>query len=349
MISFLRRSSTTIGLDIGSSFVKAAVVDHSGPEPELTHVTYLPLVADTIVEGEIMDPALLAETVRAIVEGLSVPLRNVVIAVGGRDVMIKKILMDRMAADDAREMIPWEAEQYVPFDMSNVQLDFQILDPDEDGLQMNVLLVAAKRDLVDQRMILLGDAGVAPSIVDIDAFALHNAFAYNHPDALRGVTALANIGHEITTILIQQDGSPLTNRDLPFGSRHLREELRRAHGLTAEEADAVLEGRSERTAEFTSFLAERTEELALAIERAAAFRATDDAYDRGVGAIYLCGGGARIPRLADTLAARLHTRVETANPIQRLRVHPDASVQFPAEELAPMLMLCIGLALRKAA
>src|SRR5258707_5989863 len=106
--------------------------------------------------------------------------------------------MDRMKEGDAREVIRWEAEQHVPFDMANVELDFQILDPDAEGLQMNVLLVAAKRELVESRVGLLTEAGLDPSVIDVDAFAIHNAFELNHPDAMQGVVGLVNIGHEVT-------------------------------------------------------------------------------------------------------------------------------------------------------
>src|SRR5512138_735701 len=175
------RSRLSAGLDIGSGFVKLVVVDHSKPEPEIVQIATSPLVPDAIVEGEIMDPVLVAETLRAVVESSGLKKRNVVAAVGGHDVIIKKIQMDRMSANDAREVIRWEAEQHVPFDMENVQLDFQILDPDGDGVQMSVLLVAAKRELIESKVRVLTDAGLQPMIMDVDAFALHNAFEVNHP------------------------------------------------------------------------------------------------------------------------------------------------------------------------
>ena len=349
MISLLRRNKQTLGLDIGSGFVKAAVIDHSGPEPVLVRAGHLPLVADAIVEGEIMDPTLVAETVRAVIGSLGAPVKQVATAVGGRDVIIKKIQMDRMPEADAREVIRWEAEQYVPFDMANVQLDFQILDPEADGLQMDVLLVAAKRELVDQRVLLLGDAGLSASVVDVDAFAIHNAFEYNYPDAPDGVIALVNVGHEISTILIQQDGVPIATREVQFGSRRIREDLRRMHALSDEEAEAVIQGRSKRAQEFTALLKERSEELAMGIERAVAFLAVDAALGRGLGAVYLSGGGARIPMLGETISSRAHTRIEIANPLQRLRISPEAAGQLPADEVASMFMLPIGLALRTAA
>lgn len=346
MVSFLRRNKSTVGLDIGSGFIKVAVVDHSGAEPELTHVSHTPLIADAIVEGEVMDPQIVVETVRSLMDSSGVKPKKLISSVGGRDVMVKKIQMDRMKEADAREVIRWEAEQYVPFDMENVQLDFQILDPLDDGLQMAVLLVAAKREVVDQRVGLLRDAGLAPNVVDVDSFALHNAFEYNYPEAMEGVVALVNVGHEIATVNVLQDGSLVLTRDVPFGSRRLREDMRRMHGLTVEEADAVLQGRSERAAEFEDLLRQGAEDLAVGVERALAFLGGDTA---APGRVYVCGGGARIPGLVDVLASRLRARTEVASPLQRLKVRPGVTSFFPVDELAPMLMLSVGLALRAAA
>jgi type IV pilus assembly protein PilM len=346
MLSLLRRNKVTVGLDIGSGSVKIAVVDHSGPRPEVTHVGFMPLVSDAIVEGEIMDPQLVADTVKGLFGEMGVDAKRVVTSVGGRDLIVKKIQMDRMKPEDAREVIRWEAEQYVPFDMENVQLDFQILDPEGEGLQMDVLLVAAKRELVDQKLALLRDASVMPGVVDVDAFALHNAFEYNYPDAMQGTVALVNVGHEISTVNVLTDGVPVLTRDIPFGSRHLREDLRRLHGLNAEEAEAVIHGRSERQAEFNSLLAEGSEELAIGIERAVAFLAMGNDGGRSVGLVYLCGGGARIVGMAEAVAERLRTRTEVASPFNRLRVRPGAATLLPIDELAPMMMLPVGLALR---
>jgi type IV pilus assembly protein PilM len=346
MISFGRRSKATLGIDVGSGFVKAVLMDHSGPEPVLKQAGYLPLVADAIVEGEVLDPGVVADTIRALIETLGADTRNVVTAIGGRDIIVKKIQMDRMPADDAREVIRWEAEQYVPFDMANVQLDFQILDPESDGLQMDVLLVAAKSELVDQRMALMRDAGVPATVVDVDAFAVHNAFEYNYPGSSRGLVGLLNVGHEISTVVVLQDGVPVVARDIPFGSRHLREDLRRMHSLSGEEADTVIHGQSPRVAEFAQIFNDRGQELVMGIERAIAFLATDSGAGRGLAAVYMSGGGAKIPRLGQIVADRLHAKVETANPLQRLKVDPAATMHFPADELASMLMLPVGLALR---
>jgi type IV pilus assembly protein PilM len=200
------RKKTTVGLDIGSGLVKVAVVDHSKKQPELVKVAVVPLLADAIVEGEVMDPGIVAEAIQSCLAAAGVKGKQVVTAVGGRDVIIKKIQIERVKEQQARELMRWEAEQHVPFDMESVELDFQILDPDDDGVEMSVLLVAAKRELIESKLRVLTDAGLEPGMVDVDAFALHNAFEVNYPEAMRGIVALVNIGHDVTNINILDDG-----------------------------------------------------------------------------------------------------------------------------------------------
>ncbi len=338
------RSKKSVGLDIGSGFVKVVVVDHSGDQPEVIQVAMRPLVADAIVEGEVMDPGLVSDTVRDVFKDIGMKGKEVVTAVGGHDVIIKKIEMDRMKESDAREVIRWEAEQHVPFDIKSVELDFQILDPLEEGLQMQVLLVAVKRELVDNRVSLLLDAGLSPAAIDVDAFALHNAFAHNYPNAMRGIVALVNVGHETTNVNILEDGIPLLTRDIPFGSRRVRQDLQREKGLTAEEAEDVVQGK-EQLHDLSSIVESSADEVGVGIERASAFLMTrqDGA---GLGSIYLSGGGARIPGMADALGARMNLQTDLVNPFEQISVNPTASETISLEEAAPMLLLPLGLALR---
>ena len=337
------RPRVSAGLDIGSGFIKLVVIDHSKAEPEIVQVATSPLVPDAIVEGEIMDPVLVAETVRAVVESAGIKKTDIVAAVGGHDVIIKPIPMDRMNETDAREVIRWEAEQHVPFDMENVQLDFQILDPLGDGPQMRVLLVAAKRELIENRLSLLADAGITPAIIDVDAFALHNAFEQNYPDSLDGLVALVNIGHETTNMNLLQNGVPILVRDIPFGSRRLREALQREKGFTADQAENTLQGKT--ADDIRAMVDERVDELAVGIERAAAFISAQSGGD-GIGRVFLSGGGASIPGMINALGNRLGVRTEIANPVQRVAVRPEVMQSVPIDEVGPMLMLPVGLAMR---
>lgn len=340
------RSKITAGLDIGSGYIKLVVIDHGSDEPEITNVVAMPLIPDAIVDGEIMDPVLVAETIRAAAESAGLKKESVVASVGGHDVIIKKIQMDRASEADARQLMRWEAEQHVPFDMEGVQLDFQIMDPEGTDPQMSVLLVAAKREVVDNRVGLLGDAGLTPAIMDVDSFALHNAFERNYPNALAGLVALVHLGNETTHVILMQDGVPIVVRDIPFGARRLREELQRVERISAEEAEEVLQGRSS-AGGLESFVYEQVEELALGIERAVAFL-TAQTPDLELGRLFLSGGCARVPGLTEALASRLGVRTEVANPLERIAVRPEVMESVDIDEIAPMLMLSVGLALRQA-
>jgi type IV pilus assembly protein PilM len=343
------RKRTTVGLDIGSGLIKLVAIQHGGgAEPVLTKVAFTSVVDDAIVEGEVMDPGIVAEAIKQLMAVSGIKTKQVVTAVGGRDVIIKKITMDRSSEAEARAVIRWEAEQHVPFDMENVELDFQILDPEGDGLQMTVLLVAAKRELIETKQALLADVGVEPSIIDVDAFALHNAFALNYPEAMRGIVGLVNIGHETTNVNILDDGVPVLTRDIPVGTRRFREDMQRERGMSAEVADRLLQG-SEMSPELEPFLETRGEELAVGIERAAAFLQSASRSSAGLARLYTTGGGARIPGLNRVLADRLRLPVQLANPIERLQVADGVLDMMVIDEVAPLLMLPIGLALRSAA
>jgi type IV pilus assembly protein PilM len=232
--------------------------------------------------------------------------------------------------------------------MESVELDFQILDPAGSGMDMSVLLVAAKRDLIESKIRLLAEAGVDTSIVDVDAFALHNAFEVNHPDAMDGVVGLINIGHEVTNINILDDGVPILTRDITVGTRRFREDLQRERGLGAEEAEAMLQG-YDRSPHLDAVIESRGEEIAVGMERAAAFLASSSRSGSQMRAVYLSGGGARVPGLAEALGRRLRLPVQQANPLANLRVRHGALEGLVTDEIAPLLMLPIGLALRKAA
>src|SRR6266446_5222487 len=330
LFGLLGGKKTSVGLDIGSGIIKLAVIDHSGSEPELVKVATTEVAADAIVEGEVMDPGLVSEAIRGLFSAAGVKQRSVVTAVGGRDVIVKKIQMDRMKEGDAREVIRWEAEQHVPFDMANVEL------------------VAAKRELVDSRTSLLGEAGLEAAIIDVDAFAIHNAFELNHPDAMQGVVGLVNIGHEVTNVNILEDGIPVLTRDLSVGTRRFREDLQREKGLSAEDSERVIQGQAQ-SGDLAQYVDARGEEIAVGVERAAAFLATASRSAGGLGRVYTIGGGARVPGLNEALSNRLRVPVELASPVQRLKVRDSVFESVAVDEVAPLLMLSVGLALRRAA
>lgn len=347
-MSLFSRKKTTVGLDIGSGLIKVVVMDHARGAPELVKVAVAPLLPDAIVEGEVMDPRLVSDAIQEAMERAGANPADVVTAVGGRDVIIKRIQTERVKEQQARELMRWEAEQHVP-DVESVELDFQVLD-DDDGTsaeEMSVLLVAAKRELVDAKMRILGDAGISPGIVDVDAFALHNAFELNHPEAMRGAVVLINVGNEITNVNVLDNGVPILTRDLAVGTRRFQEDLQRNHGLASDDAERLVRG-YDRNEKLDSVLEARGEEIAVGVERAAAFLAASARGAPQVRAMYICGGGSRVPGLADVLGQRLHLKVEYANPLANLHVRDGALSDFTIDEIAPLLMLPVGLGLRRA-
>jgi type IV pilus assembly protein PilM len=352
------RPKQTVGLDIGSGLVKAVVVEHGGGAPELVRAVVTPLAADAIVEGEVMDPAPVAAAVRETLAAAGEGARGrLVVAVGGRDVIVKRIRAARAQGAEARALLRWEAEQHVPFDMESVALDFHVLDPDGDGPEMTVLLAAAKREVVEAKLRLLDDAGAAPRVVDVEAFALHNAFeaasaavsaggGAGEPAA--GLVALANVGHEATTVNVLEDGVPVLTRDLAVGARRVREDLQRELALSAAVADALLRGERQ-SAQLARVVARHADELADGVERAAAQLESIAPEAGPLRALFLCGGGARVPGLAAAAAARLRVRVELATPLAGVHVRDGALDGLDAESVAPLLMLPLGLALRQVA
>ena len=338
------RRKTTVGLDVGSGLIKIAVIDHGKGAPELVKVAITKLQPDAIVEGEVMDPGIVSDAIRAALDNAGVSGKNIVTAVGGRDVMIKKIQTERVKEKQARELMRWEAEQHVP-DVESVELDFQILEDGKGADEMNVLLVAAKRDLVDAKIRILADAGVTPRIVDVDAFALHNAFEVNYPDAMRGFVGLVNVGNEVTNVNIMDNGVPILTRDLPLGTRRFSEDLQRQHGMPARDAENLIRG-YDRSPQLDAVLAARIEEIAMGVERAAGFLSTSRT-NAQLRAVYICGGGSRTPGLAEMLGDRLKISVEHANPLARLNIRDGALESLTTDEVAPLLMLPIGLALRQ--
>jgi type IV pilus assembly protein PilM len=189
MFGFLKgKQKALTGMDIGSSVVKCLRLDMSQERPLITHFAMVDLAPEAIVDGEIMDRELVIRALQECAEKAGVGNEPIATAVAGRAVIVKKIVMDKMSAEDAREAIYWEAEQHVPFDIDDITLDFQILDEDIGAGQMEILLVAAKKDMVQTHAELIRDAGFTPLIVDVASFANQNAWE-TLQQALRGATA----------------------------------------------------------------------------------------------------------------------------------------------------------------
>lgn len=338
-MGLFKRGRVSVGLDIGSRFVKAVRIDHAGDAPEVSRIAMRALPE---VNGEgFADASVVVDAVVKLFRDTELKSRHIVASVGGHDVIVKRFEMERMDPSELREVIRWEAEQHLPFDTDDVELDFQVISA---GDPMEVLLVGARREFLKGRAEVTRAAGLPVQVMDVDGFALCNALVHNHPEVAEGVAVLADVGWRTTQVVVVEDGIPAVTRDFPFGTRSLRDHLQRETGLDRGSADEVVRGRAV-SAELKAVIEFGADEIAMGVERASAFLKTRSA-DVGPGRVYLSGGGARIPGFAQALGSILSVETRVANPFERIAVRPDACVDVRLDDVGPLLLLPVGLGLR---
>ncbi len=219
---FFGRSKGIVGLDIGSHAVKVvAMKPQRGDVPfQLTHFGIADLPSESIVEGAVVRPGDVAEVIRELLNNNKIKGSRIATAVSGHAVIVRRVTMPRMDEAELRDSIVWEAEEYIPFDVDDVNLDFAILDENEGGADMDVVLVAAKRDRIDEFVAVIDEAGREPVVVDVDAFALQNAFELNYPERQHEDIALLNMGASVINAAVLEEGRPVFWRDITLGVRN---------------------------------------------------------------------------------------------------------------------------------
>ena len=333
----LRRSRTAVAVDLGSRHIRLVAIEHDGSKPRLVAFEREPIDPECVVAGEIMDFHGVADALRRVRERSGIRRRPAATSVSGRDVIVKRVRMDRMR----------EAEQHVPFDIDSVSLDFEILDPEAVSPQMEVVIVAAKKELVESRMRLLEEGGFEPAVIEIDAFAVQTVFEHGYEHARYGTFCLLNIGYEITSLSLVRDARPLLTRDIATGERRFEEVLVEALGVTLEEARRRLLEPGELDPPARHALAGVLEGFVTPIERARAYLATSEGEAQDLDEVVLAGSGACLPGLRDGLADRLGTPVTILDALRELEVDPAirASLLDPAARAS--LAIPVGLGLRE--
>lgn len=336
-----------VGLDIGSHTIKAVELEKSAKGYRLSNWGISSPLGEAIVDGEIMDRQLVTDAISNLLETRGIKSRTVVAAVSGRAVIVKKISMNRLSPEDAQQAVYWEAEQHVPYDINDVSLDFEILGPaPNDPKQMQVLLVAAKKDMVMSFSDLIRDAGLQPLIVDVDSFAAQNALEANYDFSPNEVVAILNIGAEITNIDITQAGTPYFTKDLQLGGNTFIEAAQRKFNLSQSEAASAVRGEGAASNDIVPVVEQACDGLALALERAQAFLRT--AGEAGpITRIMLCGGSSLTPGLQGYLQRRFNVPADIANPLTRIAYDPALFAGQEVGHVAPLLTVGIGLALRR--
>lgn len=347
MFKFNRGSNRTVGLDIGSSSVKVVEFDHSSGEPILVKFGRCGLLPEAIVDGEIMDRDVVVDTIAELMELNEITSKEVVTGVSGRAVIVKKIQMDKMSDDEARDAIQWEAEQHIPFDIDDVSLDFQILNREADPEKMEVLLVAAKKEMLEARADLIRAAGLTPGIIDVESFAVQNAFEHCHEPPEDSVTLLLNVGCFVSNVNIVKNGVPYFTRDLSFAGNAILEAMQKDLGVDYDEANEILESPGEdRLDDLHAIVSLVGEELAVGIEKSLSYLRASGEADH-IDRICLSGGSAFAPGLREAIEKRQGSPVEIANPFGNIEFDPAIFEGEDPAQLGPHYMVATGLALRK--
>ena len=346
---FFRKQTTQIGLDIGSSLIKMVVMKRTSKGYEMLSQGIRPLEPEAIVDGEIMDRDLVIDTILDLYGSLGIKQKNVNASISGRSVIVKRINMEKQKEEEARESIKWEAEQHVPFAIEDVFLDIQILNDDIGDGQMDVLLVAAKKNNVLNLIDLIRDADLNPVIIDVDYLAVINAFELSYTVSPDELVALVNIGADKADLCIVKKSEPYFNRDLPTAGNRYVEELQRNLSMSGEEAIQLLRGKNIDSVDqntFYSVIESVTDELSVHIDRSISYISALGETG-GINRIIISGGSANIPNLTTYLSQRHGVQVEVANPLQNITFDPMIFGDEEPSMISPTLMVATGLALRK--
>ncbi len=344
---FNKRKKTTVGLDIGASAIKVVEIERQGNEYHLLNYGVAPLDPETIVDGEIMDRQMVVEMIQNLFESRGIRRRRVIAGIHGRGVIVKKIVMERLPEEAAAEAIYWEAEQHIPYDINDVSIDYEILPADIGPNQMQVLLVAAKRDLILNLADIIREAGLAPEVIDVNSFAIQNVVETAHDLRPEELAVLLDLGAEITNVNIIRDGVPLYTQDLSVGINTVVRTIQKRFQVSREEAVQALQATGGKL-EVAPMIESFCKDIAQSLEKSATYLRTSGEAEH-LDRIFLSGGGARIPGFVEALTQVQPLPVEMINPLRRLRYLPDIFQGSDPQDIAPQLAVGVGLALRKGA
>jgi len=339
----------SIGLDIGSSFIKTVKLKEAKGSYELELFDIHALPPELIVDGAIIDSLRLVESIKEMIKKTGIKVKDAVISISGHSsVIIKRISLPEMTEEELSESIKFEAEQYVPFDIDDVNLDFQIIGPKEEPGQMDVVLVAVKKDIINEYIAVVKEAGLNPIIVDIDSFALENMYGTNYEIEPEKNVALLNIGASTINMGILKGGISVFTRDSSLGSNLHTEALQREFSISYENAEKLKRGEPvenispDRAA---PIIEAASEEILSEIVRSFDYYRSTTLHE-DISEALLSGGCALMSNFTSMIAERTGIETRIAEPLRNIRIPKKIDTAY-IEEMAPMMAVAVGLALRK--
>lgn len=352
----LSSEKNIVGLDIGSYAVKAVEfrVRRKGGEEtyELLKVGYEPLPHDAIVEGTIIDSSAVAETVRLLFDENNISNRKVAISISGNSVIIKKISLPVMEKQELAESIIWEAKHNIPYPYEETNVDYAILRPGgREQTSLDILLVAAKKDKISSYSNAVNQARKELQAIDVDAFAVQNAFEVNYSELFSEKTiALINLGASLTTVVISERGTPQLFRDLALGGLFFTENIRKELNISFDDAEKLLKGipgKSISADQVATVISMNIRDLLDEIEKTFSFYEASEKRDRRIEEIILSGGLAGVPTMAPAFERKFKIKTGVMNPFRNIKYDEKKFDPIYFNEMAPIFGVAVGLATRK--
>ena len=346
---FFAKKKDLIGIDIGSTSIKLIKLKGGKGSYELEYIGIAPLPSEAIVDNSLMGTSAVVDGLRSLFDGLGIQtVKDAASSVSGNSVIIRKITLSAMSPEALEEEIQWEAEQYIPFDINDVNIDFQMLEPDEnDPSRMSVLLVASKKDIINDYQSVFAEAGLKLVLVDVDVFAVQNAFEMNYNPDPDEIYALVNIGANMMNLNVVKGGYSLFTRDVQMGSGLYTEGIQKKMGVSGDEAEKMKVSADINSApDLLDAIAKVNDTLSLEIRRSLDFY-NSNALEGKIAKVMLSGGGCRTLNVVKAVAERLNLPVEVMNPFNQIKCDEKKFEKEFLTEIAPQMVVALGLASRR--
>jgi type IV pilus assembly protein PilM len=351
ILSKFRGERSTVGLDIGTHSIKLAKIQHGKDGPFLVATGIKELKPGTIENGAIKDRDALIDAITTLINQCDPSIVDVVISMSGHGILSDKFSL-KLGIDDSNveETILWEAQQRSPFDVDGITLDYKILRRLPQSEEAEVLIVAAKNQIMQGYIDLLYEAGLKPVMVDVDAFAIYNCFCLESTEEqAQSTVLLLNIGHSLTTVTFIKDGVYHSARDIATAGDFFLKTLRRNLGVSEQVAGDIVKGFADPALDHTMIrqsIEYAAEELSSGLDLALSYFRTSEKSDK-IDKIVLSGGGAYFPGIAQFLEKRHETTVQIANPLSFVQFEQSLFGLVNPQRISAFLTVAIGLALRK--
>jgi type IV pilus assembly protein PilM len=346
----MSEGNNLVGVDIGTSSIKVCQIKETRKGPKLVKFGYTPLPRQTIVDGHVLNAEAVVDALGRVFAEAKLKSKDIALSISGQAVIIRKITVPMMTPAELDEQIQWEAEQHIPFDIKDVHVDYEVMRRRPEAGQMDLLLVAAKREEVNDYTEIAKQAKLRPVVVDVDAFTVQNVFEFNRGLSPDQTFALINVGASLASINILSKGTSAFTRDIANGGNYITEQIQKQMGVSFEQAEeykcAASAGPQAAPPQVSAIIEGVCDSIAGEIQRSLDFfHATSG--ESEMSRIFLTGGSSNLPQLVGAIGRRARVGVEVVAPLEKIGIEgKDVNAQL-LQQRAAQLCVALGLAMRK--